>query len=71
MNTTEMKDITEPLIESSNNSRFKHTPKKMASMCHTDASHPDPKDKEFTERLLGSKLVLEDFGGYDAIASSL
>lgn len=40
-------------------------------MCHTDASHADPNDKEFPDRLVGSRLVLETFGGYDGIAASL
>lgn len=43
----------------------------MASLCHTDASHPDPNDTKFPLRLVGSKLLLEDFNGYDGVASTL
>jgi hypothetical protein len=51
--------------------RFKVTPKSMASVCHTDAAHTDTNDKEYPDRLVGSRLVLETFGGYEAIAKLL
>jgi Ca2+-transporting ATPase len=75
------KDITEPLIDN-NASGFKVKPDAMAKICHTDASHKISKHEKTgaipsgcTEadlvKTLSSKLLLQDFGGYDNIARLL
>jgi hypothetical protein len=64
------KDIGQPLLEGGEGG-FPVTPKEMASVCHTDATHTDVDDKEAPERLVSSKLILQDFGGYEGIATRL
>lgn len=66
--STEMKNITEPLLDEGNfTGRFKVGPKTLARICHTDSSHKDPADG----KVISSKLILEDHGGYEGLASKL
>jgi len=63
------KDIGQPLLQTEG--EFSVTPEAIAKICHTDAAHKDDSNEAAPERILSSKLILEEFGGYEGIANAL
>lgn len=61
------KNINEPLIDKSIGGRWKVKPESLAKICHTDSTHKEANGN----RTISTKILLEDFGGYDELANLL
>lgn len=61
------KDINEPLIDKNLGGRWKVKPESLATICHTDSTHKEANGN----RTISTKILLEDFGGYDEMANLL
>ena len=65
--STEMKNLTEPLLDEANlTGRFKVGPKTLARICHTDSTHKDANGE-----VPSTQLILRTHGGYSGLAEKI
>jgi len=63
------KQVTEPLLEY--NSRFKFTARQIADIVILDNHYKDETTTEHPDRIISSRMIVEEFGGVASICAGL